>query len=191
MSCWRDGDRQVNASRSAALAFRRQQLLLGRPNLLVGDILIQQLPGRRLRSAGRTHNLVAFPSGRGGQPARKPGRLADRAHVVHELQPGALPDVLGVGVAKPVVSADGPYERGIPLDEDIPRLLVTLSGTRYEVGDKRAIAHRNRVLSSSARDQALVLMHSKCQVPQVSPALGWAFVGHASKMPKVAVLQSF
>src|SRR6185369_768103 len=94
---------------------------------------------------------AAFPSGRGRQPAWKRGRLADHAQVVHELQPDALPDVLGVDTAKPVVPADGPHERGVPLDEDIPRLLVAVFGTRYEVGDKRVIAHRSRVLSSSAR----------------------------------------
>src|SRR5262249_27086236 len=84
-------------------------------------------------------------------------------------QPGALPDVLGVGAAQPVVPADGPYERGVPLDEGIPRLLVALSGTRYEVGDTRVIAHRSRVLSSSARGQARLLMHSRCLVLHVTP----------------------
>jgi hypothetical protein len=39
-----------------------------------------------------------------------------------------LADVVGVGAAEPVPAADGPDQRGIPLHERVPRLLVAVSG---------------------------------------------------------------
>ena len=72
--------------------------------------------------------------------------------MIHQLEPDGLGDVLGVGASQLIPSADRPDQRGVPLDECVPRLLVAISRTRYEVGDNRVIAHRSRVLSSTARD---------------------------------------
>lgn len=96
-----------------------------------------------------------------------------------ELQPDALPDVLGVGIAQAVVAADRPDERSVPFDDGIPRLLVAFSGTYYQVGDAPGIAHLVVSFQVCRRDQALVLMHSKRLVPQVITRwTGIRFQGH-------------
>jgi hypothetical protein len=50
--------------------------------------------------------------------------IAEGAQLVHELQPDALADILGIGVAQPVPAADGPDQRGVPLHQRVPRLPV-------------------------------------------------------------------
>ena len=80
----------------------------------------------------------------------KRGRIADSVKLVHELQLDALADVVGVGVggAQLVLAADGPDQRGVPLDECIRRLLVarvtrSVTGGRYAPGQRRiGWAHR-------------------------------------------------
>jgi hypothetical protein len=59
--------------------------------------------------------------------------------MVEQLRPDALADVLGVG-AELVPAADGPDQRGVPLDEHVPGLLVTGSGPGYQVNDHWVIA---------------------------------------------------
>ncbi len=64
------------AQRGVALG--RQQLLLGRPGLVIGDVLdIGHIPGRHT-SLRRAQDLEALPAGHGDEPARKGGRVADR-----------------------------------------------------------------------------------------------------------------
>src|SRR5208282_2520993 len=83
----------------------------------------------------------ALPPGGGGEPARKSGRIADSVQLVHQAQPDALADIVGIGAAEPVPAADRPDQRGVPLHERVPRLLVAVSGAGYQVNDHRIIGH--------------------------------------------------
>ena len=49
-------------------------------------------------------------------------RIAQGRMLVRQPQPGALADVLGIGPAQLVSAADGPDQRGVPLDAFVPRL---------------------------------------------------------------------
>ena len=120
----------------------REQVLIGRPGLLVGHGLgVERVPGR-VRPAGRADQARALPAGGGGEPSGQRGWLADRAQVVHQAQPDALADVVGVGAAEPVLTADRPDQRGVPLDQGIPRALVAASGPGHQVGGPRVIMRR-------------------------------------------------
>jgi hypothetical protein len=94
--------------------------------------------------------VQAFALGGGGEPARECGRVAEVAKLVHQLQPDALAGVGGVGAGQPVPAADGPNQRGVPLDEGIPRLLVAASGARHQVGERPFAADQARL---SGRDR--------------------------------------
>ncbi len=88
---------------------------------------------------------AAFPLGGGGEPAGKRGRIAQGRKLVRQPQPDALADVLGIGPAQPVSAADGPDQRGVPVDEFVPRLLIAVSRACHQGGE--VIVHRVRVLS--------------------------------------------
>jgi hypothetical protein len=53
----------------------------------------------------------------------------------HQLEPDDLADILGVGCLQPEVAADRPDQRGVPLDECVPRLLLAVLGACHQVGD--------------------------------------------------------
>jgi hypothetical protein len=115
------------------MALGRQQLLVGPAGPLVRKAVdVQRIPGR-VRYVARAQDAEAFPPGGGGEPAGQRGRLADLVQLVHQAQPDALADVVGVGAAESVPAADRPNERGVPLDEGVPRLLVAVSGAPYQV----------------------------------------------------------
>jgi hypothetical protein len=88
---------------------------------------------------------AAFPLGSGGDPAGKRSQIANGRKVVRQSQPDALADVLGISPAQPVSAADGPDQRGVPLDEVVPCLPITGSGTCHQGGE--VIVHHGRVLS--------------------------------------------
>src|SRR5690242_14244482 len=124
------------------MALGHEKFMLRRCRLFVRDVLgVQHIVGR-LSSPRCAQYPAAFAPGGGGEPARKCGRLADGCKLVHELQPYALADVLGVGAAELVPMTDRPNERGVPLDEYIPRLLVVVSGACHQISDRRAAAYR-------------------------------------------------
>src|SRR5450631_4022880 len=124
ISRWQPGGRRMNASRSAA--FRQKQLMVRRPSPFIRDRLgIYREPGT-VRSPRGAQHPTALPPGGGGQPARKRGRIADFVKLLQQPQPDALADVVGVGAAQPVPAADGPEQRGVPLDQCVPRLPVAI-----------------------------------------------------------------
>ena len=84
--------------------------------------------------------------------------IAEGAQLVHELQPDALADILGIGVAQPVPAADGPDQRGVPLHQRVPRLPVAIPGAGHQVGDQRVITPADGILSKArVRDHGLLL----------------------------------
>ena len=83
----------------SGLPLGHEQLVLGRPGLLTGgEAGLGSIVGR-VRTRHSARDPQAFPAGRGGQPACQRGRIADLSDVPHELQPDALGDVAGLGVA--------------------------------------------------------------------------------------------
>jgi hypothetical protein len=68
--------------------------------------------------------------------------MVDPIQLLHQLQPGALDDIFGVGVAKLVPAADGPDQRAVPLDEHVPGPLLAMSGPGHQINDHRIIAYR-------------------------------------------------
>ena len=80
--------------------------------------------------------------------------------MIHQVKPHHLADFLGVGVAQPVLAADRPDQRGVPLDDFIPRLLVTVSRAGHHVGDGRVIGHRVTVPSCRSPEAARILPRS-------------------------------
>ena len=122
------------AQRGVALG--RHQFLLDRPGLLVWDVAgVRHIPGA-VRSVRCAQDPAAFPPGRGREPAGKCGRIPDCAQVLHQLQPDALANVVGVDAAQPVPVADRPDERGIPVDEGVPRLFIAVSGVHHQVSGR-------------------------------------------------------
>ena len=45
---------------------------------------------------------------------------------------------------QPVPAADGPDQRGVPLDQRVPRLLVAVSGAGHQVSDHQVSSHSGR-----------------------------------------------
>jgi hypothetical protein len=54
-----------------------------------------------------------------------------------------MADILSVGIAQPVLTADRPDQRGVPLDDLIPRLLLAIPRAGHQVGDGRVIVLHN------------------------------------------------
>ena len=69
--------------------------------------------------------------------------------MARQLEPHGLADVLGIGAAQLVPAADRPDQRGVPLDEGAPRLLVGVGGAGHQGSDGQVIAHRGQVLSGA------------------------------------------
>ena len=151
INCWPDSGRSCNASHSAAWRSAASSSCSAVPACSIREGLdVHYVPARQ-GSPRRASDAEAFSPGHGGQPARKRGRIPDLVQVVHQLQPDALADVLGVGVAEPVPAADRPDQRGVPLDERVPRLLVAVSGASHQVNDHRVIEQR---ISARSRRRA-------------------------------------
>ena len=127
--------------RAALRVARPPVAMLSLPGLLVEDMIGVQHPAKQLPSARGSLEAAAFPVGRGGQPARNGGGIANLVQVGHELQPDPLAHVVGVGAGQPVPAADRPDERGVPLHQAVPGLLVAFSRARHQVIDRRASAH--------------------------------------------------
>jgi len=122
----------------------RQQFLLGRRGLRVRDALsVRHVPGR-LRLPRCAPGPGAFPAGGGGQPAGQRGRLAEFAQVVEELEPDGLADVVGVRAAELGPAADPPDQRGVPLDQGVPRPRVAVGRAVHQGGDPRVVAHQDQ-----------------------------------------------
>src|SRR5689334_1747677 len=84
----------------------------------------------------RTQDPATFPAGSGGEPAGKCGWLAYGREVTNELEPDVLPDIVSIHLAQPVSAAYRPDQRGIPLEEFVPRVLVAVPGACYQCGDR-------------------------------------------------------
>ena len=124
------------------MALGRQQLLVGRLGLIVRDALdFGHIPSCA-RFLDCAQGPAAFPPGCGGQPASKRRRVAECFQVFHQLQPDVLADVVGISAANLVPAADGLNERGVPLDQLVPGLLVAVSGTGHQVNDPQVVLHR-------------------------------------------------
>ena len=137
--------------------------------MLVGDVLdVSQIPGG-LRSSCLAHGPEAFVPGGGGEPARKRGRFADLVKPFHQVQPDVLANVVGVGAAQPVLAADRPDERGVPLDECVPRLLFAVSGARHQVSDRWVTS-----------DRAYFSGHDLVLLPRTGILIGPRHSGHGS-----------
>ena len=136
------------------VALGDDQLMLGDPGLLARGVLGGQHIAGSMRFPRCSQGLAAFVPG-GGEPAMRRGQVADSVKLVHELQPDGLADIAGVGAAQLVPAADGPDQRGAPLDEFIPRLLVAVSGASYQIGDRRVTTHRVSVLSGGCTEPRL------------------------------------
>lgn len=61
----------------------------------------------------------------------------------------SVADLVGISAVQPVAAADGPHERGVPLDEVIPRWLVAVCGPYHQARDRPVIAHSRSVPSAS------------------------------------------
>lgn len=119
-----------------------QQLLFGDLGMVVEDTLSVQRQRGGLWAVCRAQDPGAFEPGGGGQPPRQGVRAAEVAKLFHQAEPDALAGVLGLGGAQPVPAADGPHQRRVPLDNRVPRLLVTGCGAHHQVGDRLIIVHR-------------------------------------------------
>ena len=107
-------------------------------------------------SASGTQDAAAFAPGGGGQPAGKRGRVADVVQLIHELEPGVLGGVFGVGSLQPVPAADRPDQRGIPFHQRVPGLPLAVPGQGHQGGDHRVIAPAAGLMGEGrARDHGL------------------------------------
>ena len=99
ISRWQQEGRCLSASRSAALRSAASSSCSAITARSSGMLLgVQHVPGC-LRSA-RAQTPGAFSPGRGGEPAGKRSRIAECVKPFHQVQPHALADVVGVGVAR-------------------------------------------------------------------------------------------
>ena len=99
ISRWQQSGRSPKRLAQRCAALGGQQFLVRRPDALVREALsVQHVPGR-LRSLGCAQDPRALAPGGGGEPAWKRGRIADPIQLIHQVQPDALADVLGVRVA--------------------------------------------------------------------------------------------
>jgi hypothetical protein len=131
---YEQGDQLLAAWGQPGQCLTQRCVALGGAQLLGrGGVLVRDGPGVRPMTGGvcpasRALDSCAFPLGRGGQPPGQRGGIPDLVQVVGELQPDALADVVGVGAAETLPAADGPDQRGVPLDERLPGLLLAVSG---------------------------------------------------------------
>ncbi len=124
----------------------QEHLLLGHHGLRICHVRHVGHQFGDLPRPGRAQAPEAFPPGRGDQPAGQRGRVAEAAQVVDQVQPHRLHDVLGVGATEPVPEADRPDQRGVPLDDPVPGLLVAVCRARHQVGDGHLAVPRVAVL---------------------------------------------
>src|SRR2546423_11836107 len=111
------------------IAFRCDDLLLDRRGGRIWWHLVLRRQTRVFMSAYCPQHPQAFAFGRCRQPARQCRWLAPPPHPLHQQQPDVLADVSNVLTAQLVAGADGPHQRGGPLDELIPRILVAAAPT--------------------------------------------------------------
>ena len=143
------------------MALGQDQLLVGQHGFGVRHVVhVHKRPGKPRQPGGSLPDPETLPPRRGDQPPRQRGRIAEVVEMVHQVEPNHLADVLGVGVAQPVLSADRPDQRGVPLDDLIPRLLVTASRAGYQFGDGRVITHGATVPSCRSPEAARILSRS-------------------------------
>jgi len=145
------------------LLLGHEQFLLDGGGLGVRDAFGDQDPlASTPRVRGVDHASALAPRG-GGQPARERSRFAQVVQMGHQLEPDDLADILGVGCVQPEVAADRPDQRGVPLDERVPRLLLAVLGACHQVGDWQIISHRVTVPScrcpEAARVRAALVLH--------------------------------
>src|ERR1039457_6158268 len=74
-------------------------------------------------------------------PARQGRRLAEATDLLDQQQPDALANVVDILTVQLVANADGPHQRGVPLDEFIPRPLVAVAHASDQGNDRRVVAH--------------------------------------------------
>ena len=113
----------------------------GLPGLVLG---IGGLHPRRDR-----HQAERFPLGRGDQPGRQRPRFPEVAEMLEQPQPDVLRDVLHLAGLQLVVLPDGDDQRGVPVDDLAPRILVAPLGGGHEQRDVRAVV-THAVLPSRA-----------------------------------------
>ena len=94
----------------------------------------------------------ALTSCRRRDPTRQRRRLAELADLLHEQQPDALANVVDVLTGQLVTATDGPDERGIPLDEFIPRPLVAVAHARDQRNNRQIVTNG---LTSSLQDAVI------------------------------------
>ena len=131
------------------MALGREHFLLGEVDLLIRDFLGVERVDGCVRSACRAHETPALPPGGGSEPSGQRGQLANLAQLIHQLQPDGLAHVVGVGAVEPVLAANRPDQRGVPLDECVPRLCVAVPGARHQVDDYRVIKRLVNVSSGA------------------------------------------
>ena len=131
ISCWQQRGRRVNASRSAASrsAASSSCSAVGvcASGMLSASSTYPAACGSRAARRARAHSRRVVVASQPGQR----GRLAEFAQVVEELEPDCLADVVGIGAAQLVPAADRPDQRGVPLDQGVPRPLVAVRGAGY------------------------------------------------------------
>ena len=147
ISCWPCAGRSANAWRSAACRSAASRSCPAAP--ACSSAMVSASSGYRaawcLRAARTTR-----PHSRRVVVASHPGSaagLADLVQLVHQAQPDALADVVGVGPAEPVPAADRPDQRGVPLDQGVPRMFVAAPGQGHQACGPRVITRRADILS--------------------------------------------
>jgi Alpha/beta hydrolase len=100
--------------------------------------------------------------------ARHGSRVALLCHSYGSVVCGLAAPHPGVGAAEPVPAADGPDQRGVPLDKGVPGLLVAICRAGHQVIDRRASTH-GRVYP----------VHGNPPLSRRICAPGWSFRGHA------------
>ena len=146
ISRWPPDGRSRNASRSAAFRSAASSSCSAAPAWSSGRVsassahpVASGLPARRTRWHSRRVVVASQPGSAAGS-CRLP-------RCPYQVQPDGLADVLGVSAAQPMPTADRPDQRGVPLDECVPRLLLAVLGARHQVGYGQVIAHRVAVPS--------------------------------------------
>src|SRR5215472_11343491 len=104
------------------MALGREQSMLGRLSACVRDVIGIERAGGGVPCACRADRALALAAGGSSDPPGQRGRLTDLVQVVHQAQPDALADVVGVSPAEPVPAANRLDQRGVALDEGVPRL---------------------------------------------------------------------
>src|SRR5215469_1511526 len=123
------------------VTFRLDDLLLDHRVGIVRWHLVLGRQDRVVMPPCCPQNAQTFTLGRGRQPARQRRWLAQVPDLFHQQQPDGLADVVNVRAAQLVADADGPHQRGIPLDELTPRLPVAVAYPGDQGNDRRVVAH--------------------------------------------------